>query len=401
MSTTPKTITAEQVTLPKDSVWRKIPLIGLVVGVLGLGGLFAMHGEHGEAEYAYLIAYMYFLSIAIGAAFFLAIFYVARGGWHIALRRIGENIAVTMPLFALLFVPIALKLDHIYLWADAHEQATSHILHIKEPFLNVEFFLGRAAFYLAAMTIIAVYFYRRSVGQDETGDHRVTTHLQAVGAPATAIVALVSTFMALDWMMSTDYHWFSTIYGVVFFGGSFMAFFAVLALVTMALRPHMGGAVSTSHLHGTGKMMWGLMVFWAYVAFSQFMLIWYADIPEETAWFEIRWAHGWKAWTLILFFGHFVIPFFAMMSRHVKRNPRTLAICSVWLLAAHYVDIFWQVKPNMHHGHGAPSLGLLEVLAFVGVGGLSIAAFAFLLGRTPLVPVKDPRLPESLAYEEI
>jgi hypothetical protein len=347
------------------------------------------------------MAVMFWVSIGVGSTFFLVIFYLSRGGWHIAIRRPVEAVMSTTPFLMLLLVPIFfLGFEDVFTWA-APAAADDPILASKAAFLNKGFFIGRFVFYLAIYAGITTFIRTMSRKQDKTGDPEITRKLQAFAAPMLAIMALTATFFAFDWMMSTDAHWFSTMYGIIFFAGGFMANFAVLAILIIGLAPLMGGAVTMHHRHGVGKMMWGLMVFWAYTSFSQFMLIWYANIPEETMWFEHRWENGWMGWTVLLFLGHFIIPFFALMSRHVKREPRTLFLGAVWLLLMHYVDIFWQVKPNMGHGHGAPVIGVTEILAFVGVGGLFLALTTFFLCSAPLVPIKDPRLPESLSYEDV
>jgi glucan phosphoethanolaminetransferase (alkaline phosphatase superfamily) len=253
---------------------------------------------------------------------------------------------------------------------------------------------------------IGLFLYTSSRRQDtlknKEANHAITRRLQMLSPIFLGLTALTTTFMSIDWIMSLDYHWFSTMFGIIYFAGGFMSCHAVLAIVAVSLDNgnYLGGAISTEHRHAVGKMMWGLMVFWAYVSFCQFMLIWYANIPEETLWYAHRWENGWSVWSLVLLIGHFILPFFAMMSRHVKRNPKLLLLGALYLLAMHYVDMFWQIKPNMHHGHASPALGPVEILAFVGIGGVVLAAYTALLSSAPLVPVGDPRLPESLAFEE-
>ncbi|MCB9507084.1 MAG: quinol:cytochrome C oxidoreductase [Myxococcales bacterium] len=395
-------IAAADVTLPSGSLIRKLPILAGLVGVAGIATALLSHAEHGANLWAYLIACAFFLSIGLGATFFVVIFYLSRGGWHIAIRRLAEAVMATTPIMLLLLLPIvALGFDEVYTWAAEHALDHDEILQAKEPFLNKGFFLARYGVYLAIFTGITAFFFRNSRKQDATGDPMITRRAQALAAPSLALLALSSTFFAFDWLMSTDYHWFSTMYGVIFFAGGFMGNFAVLAILILMLRGKMGGAVTEHHLHGTGKMMWGITIFWAYTSFSQFMLIWYANIPEETLWYEHRWENGWATWSIVLFVGHFLVPMFGMMSRHVKKFPPTLLAMSVWLLFMHYIDLFWQVKPNIHHGHGAPTIGVAEIASFVGVGGVFVALVSFFLGGAPLVAVRDPRLPESLRYEDV
>lgn len=392
--------TAEQVTLPADSMWRKLPIIGAVLALVGLGGLFGMGSEHGEHWFAYLTAFMFFMTLAVGSLFFCVIFFLTRSGWNVAIRRIAEASAATAPLFLLLALPVLFGgLETLYHWA--HPGAAEHDVLIahKEPYLNKGFFIGRAIVYFASFALFAWIFVGNSVKQDKTGDHAITRKLQAIAAPAIAVCSLALTFAAFDFNMSLYPHWFSTIYGVIHFAGGFMANFAFLIIVVTML--YKGGVlknvVTEEHLHAMGKMMFGLTCFWAYVSFSQFMLIWYANIPEETVWYQYRWEGSWKQVSLLLLIGHFAVPFFLFMSRHVKRSWTFAPIFAGWMLAMHYLDMYWMVMPNIYHGNA--HFGLSEILAVVGVGGFFLAGFGFFLQRAPVVAIRDPRLPESLKLE--
>jgi hypothetical protein len=201
--------------------------------------------------------------------------------------------------------------------------------------------------------------------------------------------------------MSLDAHWFSTIYGIYYFGGSMVAFFAAACLAIAWLR-RMGllrELVGTEHLHDFGKLLFGFNCFWAYIAFSQYLLIWYSNIPEETQWYLRRQQNGWGVISLVLIFGHFAIPFLGMMSREVKRNLAAMTFWSVWLLGMHWLDLYWLAVPQA--SPAGPTLGLMDLACFVGCGGLFAASWLWLAGSCPLVPVRDPRLPESLAFHNI
>jgi hypothetical protein len=392
-------IAAADVTLPANSMWRKVPFIAAAIGLAGIGGTLAVGGDHHENYYAYLTAFMFYLSIALGGLFFCMIFFLTRSGWNVAVRRIAESAAATLPVFALLFIPVLLGKEHIYHWMVPGAADHDPLLQWKQGYLNVGFFLARAGVYFLIWTALSLTFRGLSVRQDTSGDNTITRRLQALAAPGIALGALSITFATFDWNMSIDYHWFSTMYGVIYFAGSFMSLFALLAIVTTLFRSQglTKNYISVEHQHGIGKMMFGMNCFWAYTSFSQFMLIWYADIPEETIWYLHRWEGSWRAVSILLVVGHFVLPFFFLMSRHIKRNPVTLVLGAVWLLGMHYLDLFWMIMPNVYHGNA--SFGLSEILSFVGVGGVFVGAFTFLLSRAPLIPVKDPRLPESLAFE--
>lgn len=284
-------IAAADVTLPANSMWRKVPFIAGAIGLAGIGGTLAVGGEHHENYFAYLTAFMFYLSIALGGLFFCMIFFLTRSGWNVAVRRIAESAAATLPVFALLFIPVLLGKEHIYHWMVPGAADHDPLLQWKQGYLNVGFFLARAGVYFLIWTGLSLLFRGLSVRQDTSGDTTITRRLQALAAPGIALGALSITFSTFDWNMSIDYHWFSTMYGVIYFAGSFMSLFALLAIVTTLFRRQglTKNYISVEHQHGIAKMMFGMNCFWAYTSFCQFMLIWYADIPEETIWFLHRW----------------------------------------------------------------------------------------------------------------
>ncbi|MGD9765305.1 MAG: quinol:cytochrome C oxidoreductase [Candidatus Binatia bacterium] len=376
--------------------------VGAVLGIAGLGAALALSAEAMRHFYfAWLVAYLYFLSIALGSLFFVLCTFVCRAGWSVAVRRLLENAMATMPMFALLFVPIYIGRHEIFVWTDAAEVAKHPVLQGKSAYLNEGFFLARALFYLVSWCALAVYFSRQSQLQDETGDERITRRLQAVAAPGLILFALTVTFAAIDWIMSLEPEWYSTIFGVYYFTGSVLASFAflVLAIAWIRARGRLGGIVTIEHIHDLGKLLFGFTVFWAYIAFSQYFLIWYGNIPEETAYYMHR-SHGsWAAMGKVLIFGHFVVPFFFLMPRAVKRSVPLLVSAAVWLLIMHFADVYWCVMP-VYSADGA-RVGAVDVAALLAVGGFFMAAFGWISSRRALVPVGDPRLEESLSFENV
>lgn len=305
----------------------------------------------------------------------------------------------TLPFVALLFVPLLFGMGELFHWAHPEEVAKDPLLQHKAAYLNVPFFLIRTALCFAAWSGMAWWFGRQSRLQDETGDHDITRRMRRASAPSLITFALTVTFFAFDWLMSLDPHWFSTIFGLYFFAGSVMAFFAFLALVVLAQRQLLLGLVSSEHVHDIAKLLFAFVAFWAYMAFSQYLLIWYANLPEETSFFAHRLAGSWRPASLVLALGHFILPFFFLLPRTIKRHPRALAAAAVWLLAMHLLDLHWLVMPNLHPHGLEPSL--LDVTALVGSLGLFLAAFGRSLWRHALVPIRDPRLPESLTFENV
>jgi len=393
------TLSPNQVNLPAGSLWAKMPLIGAAVGIGGLGlSVVLGGGDHAQLFSSYLVAYLYFLSLGLGGLFFVLIQHLTRAGWSVVVRRLGENVAMVLPLFAVLFIPIALGLHDLFHWSHAEAMATDPILAGKSGFLNARAFYSRAVIYFVVWSGLSWWFWSQSRRQDETGAVSITRRLQALSAPGMIAFAVTLTFASFDWIMSLDPHWFSTIFGVYFFSGSTVGIFALLILLALGLQRSgaLEGVVTVEHYHDLGKLLFGFVVFWAYIAFSQFMLIWYANIPEETVWFARRWQGGWQEYSIFLVVGNFALPFLLLLSRGLKRNRVGIALASLWLLAMHYVDLYWLVMPSHHEQlHFSP----LDLTTFVGVGGFFFATLAIVMRGRILVPIKDPRLAESLDFE--
>jgi hypothetical protein len=412
------------ITVPPTSLWAKLPVIGAVMAVIGLGATFAALGGDGKerALFSYLWAFEYCLSIALGALGFVLIQHVVRAGWSTVLRRVAETAMATLPVFILLFIPIAtVGLHVLYPWT--HEE--DEFLARKRWFLTEGAWFTRAAIYFIIWSALAFFLYTRSTKIDSVTDRAqrdsLTRSMWGVSAAGILLYGLSQSFQAIDWLKSLMPHWYSTMWGVYFFAGSIVSFYAFTTLVLMGLQRAgmVKEAVTTEHFHDLGKFMFGHTVFWAYIGFSQFMLQWYANIPEETEFFMHRTHGGWAPISYLLPIVHFFVPFLWLLSRHMKRNRKTLAIGAIWILFAHAYDLYWIVLPNVtgaaagspeaSHGaqpnehaagvvsHFAPHW--LDITAFIGVAGLFLAAFGFLLNRNKVVAINDPRLEESLVHE--
>jgi hypothetical protein len=392
----------EQVTIPPGHSWNRLPLIGGGVALLGIAGCAILGmGNPKQFFFSWLVAFVFFMSLALGGLFFVLIMYAAQGGWGIVVRRIGETVFATIPVMAILFLPVLFGLHDLYEWSHADAAEHDALLRWKEPYLNVPFFLIRAALFFGIWSLIAVVYYRGSRGQDTTGDHAVSARLRRFAGPAIIVLALTQTFAAIDWIMSLTPHWYSTMFGVYFFAGSWLGFIALLSVVVPAMRAArlLDTVISAEHLHDVGKFLFAFTAFWAYISFSQFFLMWYGNLPEETIWYKARMEGSWLTVSLLLLVGHFVAPFFYLMGRTVKRNGATLALGGAWLLFMHFVDLYWQIMPTLHPEGLSPSL--LDVAAFLAVGGCFVTAASWLLRRHALVPLRDPRLAESLAFENL
>jgi hypothetical protein len=278
-------------------------------------------------------------------------------------------------------------------------RAHDHLVHIKEGYLNPTFLYIRLAVYFALWTIFSLYFLRTSRKQDGSKDPALTTQMGKVAAGAAAVFAMTQTFFAFDWIMSLDPHWFSTMFGVYFFAGSVVLQYCFLILVSGVLRKKTGrkDIFRTDHFHDAGKLLFGHNVFWTYIGFSQFFLIWYANMPEETQFFAHRAAGSWKVISLMLPWCHFAIPFLYLMSWHVKRNIAALSVGAVWLAIMCYVDLYWLIQPNFHH-EGA-HFGLSDIASILAVGGFFMFLFIRRLNGANLIPSGDPRLADCLSYD--
>jgi hypothetical protein len=393
---------AKEATIPPGHPWNRIPLIAGVAAVVGAVACAILGvGHPKQFLFSWLVSFLFFLTLALGALFFVLIQYASQGGWGVVLRRIGETTFVMLPVMAALSLPIFLGMRDLYSWTVPGAAEHDALLRWKAPYLNVPFFLIRAALYFGVWSLIAVFYYRGSSGQDATGDPRVSARLRRLAGPALIVLALTQTFASFDWIMSLTPHWYSTIFGVYFFAGSFVGFIALLSVVAVAMRRAglLNTLISAEHLHDIGKFLFAFTAFWAYIGFSQFFLMWYANMPEETTWYKARMEGSWLTVSLFLMAGHFAAPFFYLMGRSVKRKDATLAAGGAWLLAMHFLDLYWQVMPTFHPEGFRPSL--LDVAALLTVGGCFVAAAAWLLRRQALVPVRDPRLAESLVFENV
>jgi hypothetical protein len=353
--------------------------------------------------FAYLVGWTFCLSIALGALFFVVIQHLTRARWSVVVRRSAESLAAAIPLLALLSIPIFIGMHDLFHWTHAELHDPTHpeydaLIAGKSAYLNTPFFIIRFVIYFGLWSIISYRTYRLSVLQDVAPDPLIPAQLRKVSAWGLPVLAVTATFASFDLLMSLDPHWFSTIFGVYFFAGAMWATFAILVLVNLAFqRGNVGlvNVVTTEHYHDLGKFMFGFTVFWAYIAFSQYMLIWYGNIPEETLWYRHRLEYGWEYNSLALLVMHFIIPFLILLPRSTKRSVPVLAVMGVWFLIMHWFDLHWLALPVLHHD---AMFHWLDFTAWLGLFGLFVGAFLFRLARHSLIPRNDPYLSESLHF---
>lgn len=391
-------MSAENFKLTGESKFGTVALgVGVAGVVASVAGVFM---DHKTFYFAYLVAFMFWMAIALGGLFFTMIHHLVGAEWSIVIRRIPETLASAIPMMAILFIPIVLGMHDLYEWSHEEAVANDPLLQHKSAWLNPIGFTIRAYIYFGVWTLIAWTLYKASLAQDSGKD--VTEKMRGVSAPSMIVFALSITAAAFDWLMSLDPHWFSTIFGVYFFAGSWWTTLAFVVLLSMYLRgkSKLGEVMTIEHYHDLGKLMFGFTVFWAYIGFSQFMLIWYGNIPEETIWYKHRWEHGWQYVSMFLFIGHFVLPFLVLVFRASKRNFTVMKIAASWFLLMEFVDLYWLimpsftiVNPDAHHGL---HFSWQHLATFAGIGGLFMWFVWNRLTSASVVPVGDPRIEASI-----
>jgi hypothetical protein len=381
-----------------------VPAFG--IGILGLvltavGAFMDMRA----AAHSYLFAFTYWVGISVASIIMVAVFHTAKAKWMTVLRRAMETMAGAVPIFAVLILGLIPFFKHLYSWAPGSELASHlnelerHHIESKHGYLNVEFFVVRQVIYFGVWIFVSQRLLGWSTRQDETGELMLTVKQRVLSPGSLPFLALTITFASFDWLMSLTPLWQSTIYGVYYFAGSFLAAFCVLTLATVnaqGSKDLYGNLVTTAHYHNLGKLMLAFVAFWAYIAFSQFLLIWIANIPEEAPWYHVRIFGGWRPVSIALFFIQFLIPFGILLSRNLKLQPRKLAVVAVYLLLVHAVDLYWLIFPSYNEEH--PTFPWTIITAWVGVGGIALGYALFRARGRYTVPVKDPYIADSLRY---
>lgn len=369
--------------------------VGLICLVASVAGAFA---DGHRFWWSYVTAYGFWWTVALGGLFFTMLHHLVNATWSVVVRRLAETTMAVLPFMLLFFIPIIFGMHDLYHWTHADVVATDPILQQKQPYLNTGFFLIRAAFYFVVWTLLAWRLQKISYSEDSGHDPSMVKRVRRISAPGMILFAITTTFASFDWFMSLDPHWFSTIYGAYVFSGATMGFLAFLSIVVIWLtgKGVLTEAITVEHRHDLAKLTFAFVIFWAYMAFSQYFLIWYANIPEETVWFQARWEGAWKPLSLMIVFGHFVVPFLLLITRGAKRSVPVLAFTCFWLMAIHYIDFYWLVMPSMtgHEWH----FSWMDLTTLFGIGGVFFWYFWLRLIKRPLVPVADPRLEASKAF---
>ncbi len=371
-----------------------------LVGGCGLAiSVFGAFLNRAQFTQSYLVAWLLWTGIAFGCFAVMALHHLSGGAWGLMVRRVLESATRTIPILALLFVPVLIGLSDVYSWADPEAVAANEYLQQKTGYLNAGFYIARFAGYFLIVGGLAWLIRRRSLRQDETGDPMHSRRMQNLAGPSLGIYVLVATLASVDWIMSADPLWYSSLFGVYFVGGHAVSAFAFIIPVALWLRERepMSRALTDRHFHDYGKLLFAFVMLWGYFALSQLLIIWSGNLAEEVTWYVERTAGGWKTLSLLLALLHFALPFLMLLSRGLKRNARRLATIAILLLAMRWVDLYWQLGPTFHHD--GFSLHWLDLTTVVGLGGIWLALFFKFLGQQPLLPIHDPDLEEALAGE--
>lgn len=424
--------------------WLATAGAGLVLLVIGVVAGLATLGV-GRVLFAYLIGWVFCVSVALGALFFVMIQHITKARWSVTIRRIPEALSASFPLLAIAGLPVLFGMHDLFHWThhelfDPTSPEYDAIIAGKAPYLNVPFFIVRYVIYFVAWSWLGYRLYKLSVGNDRAPSSQNTLDLRKVSAYGIPLAAVTTAFAGYDFVMSTDPHWFSTMFGVYFFAGGWLGALCLITFLALAFKKAgMLPEVTAEHIQDMGKFMFAFVVFWTYVAFSQYMLYWYANLPEEIVWFQKRFTGGWEAvaWSLVIF--HFILPFIILLPRATKRIAPALAVMAAWLLVMHWVDLWWMTMPAMYvpevmdHAQAAvqgggdllaslgafaqdpglvhnetmefhvvqPTLPILEMAIWLGLFGLFVGTTLLRLGRHALTPYGDPYFADSLRFENV
>ena len=380
-------------------------LILIIIGYVGLVLTWFFGISDKVFYFSYLTSYFYWLSIILGGMFFIMVHYAFSSTWSVSIRRLMENTIMLIPLFTLPFLPVLYGMEKLFKWLPnhyywkTHDFEADHLIQHKLAYLNEDSFIFRALLYFVLWNIISIYIYYNSIKHDRTGEVKILENLRYFCMSPMGVFFFISlTGAGLDWHMSLDPHWYSTMFGVYTFAGAFLAFLAFLTftIIRMQDQGYLKGIVSTEHFHDLGKYLFAFTVFYCYIAGAQFYFIWYSNIPEETIWYLHRWIGSWKIISVLLIVGKFFIPFFILIFRGSKRNIRLLQVMTIWILFMHYIDINFIIMPTVHKTNF--HFGLYDLFTMISFALIFVGGFKFITTRSNLVPLNDTELVHSINH---
>jgi hypothetical protein len=389
----------QNVEYQKRELPKKFQTIGTVLFIIGLIGVAAAYLTDGSrSAFNNIIMLMFLTSIGLGSLFLVSVEFVAGAIWSTPFRRIPEFISSILLILPVVVVPLLFKLGDIFHWMHPEVVEADKILTGKAPYLNVDFFIVRVIVFILLWITFYYFITKNSKKQDKTFDQSLTKRNIKLSAAFIPVFGITISFTAFDWLMSLEPHWFSTIFGVYYFSGSILAAFAAVTLIVVWLNEngYLVKGLTSDHYYSLGAFMFAFTNFWAYIAFSQFLLIWYANLPEETFWFLQRWEGNWIYFSIGLMFVRFVIPYFGLISQPSKMDPKRLMIMSVWLLFAHWYDLYWLAMPN--YSKEGVLFNWIELAFPILTVGIVILLLVQLSKKNNLVPIGDPKLKRGIDF---
>jgi hypothetical protein len=387
------TETADQLIPSLRQHQRRLLTVGIAGGLISVVGLWTNPAQFFQS---YLVAYMFVLGVTLGCLALGMVHQLSGGAWGVVIRRPIGAASRVLPVLTVLFLPLVFGMSHLYEWTHADVVAADEALQHKQLYLNVPFFLIRAVFYFAVWNALSFFLNAWSLEQDRTGDPAIARRMQLLSAGGLLGYGLTVTFASFDWLMSLEPHWFSTIYGVLIIGGQGLAAlaFLILASAWLSRRPPLQGIIVHSHFHDLGNLMLAFVMLWAYFAFSQYLIIWSGNLPEEIAWYLHRLQTGWRAVGALLVVLHFVVPFGLLLSRAIKRQPNLLVKVAYLILVLRLVDLYWLVAPEFHRDGVVVSW--LDVVLPISLSAFWLGCFVWQLRGRAILPVHDPQFDEAL-----
>ncbi len=382
----------------KNDLTKNIGKIGSIL--LGVGivlGILSYITDPARAAFSYLASYMFLVSLGIGSLFLVALEYAAGAVWSVPFRRVGEFYAGIIPWLILLIVPLLFSLHDLFLWTRT---GPDNIIAGKSPYLNIPFLLTRAGVIFIIWSFFYYMIIKNSNEQDVSGDQSLTTKNIKLSIIFMPVFAITISLLGIDWLMSLEPHWFSTIFGVYYFAGTVWCAMALVTLTSVLLyeKGLLSEKLNKDHFYSLGTWLFAFTAFWGYIAFSQYMLIWYGDLPEETTWFFHRWDGAWIYISIVLIIAHFLVPFFSLLSYDAKTNLKRLKFISIWVLAAQFLDVYWMVMPSMKVSSGGYFFSWSDLVFPVAIVGLAMLVFNTMAKKHNITPIRDPKLERGLSF---
>jgi hypothetical protein len=383
-------------------ILHRVQRRALLIGIIGALAMASGAWYSPERFYpSYLFGYAFWIGLSLGCLAVLMLHHLVSGAWGFVIQRVTEAGVRTLPFMALMFIPLYFGIDRIYPWTDATLVAESHVLHQKSVYLNVPFFLVRTVFYFAFWIAAALLLSKWSRTQDRTGEKGLTKSMKVFSGPGMAVLILTVTFASIDWMMSLEPEWFSSIYGAMIIVGDVLGALslAIILIRFLALRKPLVEILTPRHYHHLGNMLLAFTILWAYMAFSQLLITWSGNLPEDSSWYLRRITPGWSTVAILLIVGHFFIPFILLLLRRTKKVIRSLSLVAGGILVMRVVDVFWLIRPAF--SPESVSISALDVITPIGIGALWVAVFVSQLKGHSLVPLHDPRFTPILEQAKL